>query len=120
MSYYLAGCFRNEIQSNSEAAGDAAFNSLEDMYSYHTSLEQSMLALLLIGIIYRAIWLVILKLHTVFKRRAVVRRVESMRKKARKIIKAGLRWRRRSDSMSEHYDADAAMGELEFGAPSMA
>ena len=120
MAYYLAGCFRNEMQDNSKAIADVAYDSLADMYSYHVSLVGAMVALILIGIIYRVIWLVVLKIYTVLKRRAVMRRVESARRKARKIITAGLRWRRNDDGMSDHYDADIAMGELEFGAPSLA
>lgn len=119
MTYYLAGAFRNEFENNADAVGpDVAFSSLADMYSYHTSLADALLAVALFGLIYKLIWLVVLKLYTVFKRRAVLRRVENVRKKARKIIQAGLRWRR--DDAQEGYDADSAMGELEFGAPSMA
>eukprot|EP01034_Spumella_vulgaris_P022154 gene22154-28261_t len=119
MTYYLAGCFRNEFEDNSDAIGpDIAFSNLADMYDYHTTLTDSFLAVVVFGLIYKLIWLVALKLYTVFKRRAVLRRVESVRKKARKIITAGLRWRR--DDQQDGYDADAAMGELEFGAPSMA
>jgi hypothetical protein len=119
MTYFLAGAFRNEFEDNTDAVGsEVAFSSLADMYSYHTSLADALLAVALFGLIYKLIWLLALKLYTVFKRRAVLRRVESVRKKARKIIQAGLRWRR--DDPQDGYDADAAMGELEFGTPSLA
>ncbi len=117
MSYYLAGCFRNELDGNDAALGQTVtFASLADMYDFHTSLVESVLAVALIGIIYKLIWLVLLKLLTMLKRRAVMRRVHSVRKKARKILTAGLRWRENTGS---GFEDDAAMGDMEFGSPSM-
>ncbi len=116
MSYFLAGCFRNEFEDNASSVGtDVTFSALEDMYDYHTSLVDSLVAVALFGVIYKLLWLALLKVHTVLKKRAVMRRVQSVRKKARKVIKARLRWRREEFGEQGDY-SEEAMGDLDFGA----
>lgn len=91
-----------------------------DYYDYHTSLGNSFLAVLVMGVAYKGIWLVALKLYTVLKRREVVRRVYSARRRARRLVTAGLRWREKYQSPAMLAAERAMMDEeaqkdMEFG-----
>ena len=94
MYFYMSGCFRNEFLHNSYALGvGVTYSSLSNQYDYYLNCPSCVAILFALGFFYKCLWLLSLRMHSLFKRRAVLQRVYGARRKARKIIKAGLRWR---------------------------
>lgn len=113
MTYFLAGALRNECQDNSRCLSDAlTYDDISDHYGYHMDLYRVVAVLLAMGIIYKLSWLVTLRLHYVVKQRAVRRKVIGFRKKARKILKASLRWSENMSSSSRF--TEDPLAELEI------
>ena len=93
MSYFCAGAMRNEFQNYGAALGSTTYGQLEDFYDYHATIPEALVGIIAIGIGYRVLWLVVLKLWEVMKRREVLRKVGAARKKAKWFLTTPLRWR---------------------------
>lgn len=121
MSYYLSGNFFNEFSGNSEATGINSFNEVADFYGFHIEKWDAFVALLSIGLIYRVLWLILLKSVDMARKREVMVRVGEARKRAKLIVAAGLRWTtsRASSSTNNSNIDDDAYAELEFGTTMM-
>ena len=130
MYFYMAGAFRNEFWHNTRALGeDVSYANLRNQYDYHSAQMVCLSVIVLMGLIYKCIWLLSLRMHSLFKGRAVLQKVYGVRRRARKLIKAGLRWRDDYESAAGtggHHiitssnvngvsAEDEALAELEFG-----
>jgi heme exporter protein D len=115
MYFYMAGVFRNEFLDNDSALGDASYSNLRVQYDYYSNQATCLVVLLFIGLVYKCLWLVSMRYHGVRTRRAVLQQVHSARRKARKLIKAGLRW---SESAAQYQRAEHTTGSKDTsGAP---
>lgn len=106
MGYFLAGCFRNEFQNNSNALGNVSFKNLEDMYDYHATVAESVIAMLVIGGAYRIVWLFVLKIWEIMKRREVLMSVGAAKHRANTFLTAGVRWRQLFGGRSSTVEED--------------
>lgn len=112
MSYFCAGTMRNEFQNYGAALGDTTYGELEDFYDYHATIPEAIIGIVTIGIGYRVLWLVVLKMWEVMKRREVLRKVGVARKKAKWFFSIPLRWRNSpSKNRSMEQDILAQMDE---------
>lgn len=104
MFYYLNGVFVNEFDGNSDASGDINYDDLKNFYAFQYSRVQSIWIVVFIGVIYRLIWLLLLAVwDTSNKQDGIYRsRVSQVRRKARKLVHAGLRWRGTGLPYSSH------------------
>lgn len=113
MSYYLAGAMRNEFEHNQDAltteeyntdissgipppvdtVSSVTYDNLADHYEFHTDLVSVVFILIIMGIVYRTIWLIILRLSVLFQQRMVQRKIIGMRRYTKRIVTATLRWR---------------------------
>jgi hypothetical protein len=117
MYFYMAGIFRNEFLNNRDALGDASYSNLRVQYDYYLNQATCLVVLLFIGLVFKCLWLVSVRYHGVRRRRAVLQQVYGARRKARKLIKAGLRWSERAGT--QYQRAEHAGGPKETGrAPS--
>jgi hypothetical protein len=94
MSYFLAGAMRNECSNNSRVLSTTiTYEDVSNQYGYHLSLPAAILAIFVMGLAYKILWLGALRLQDIAKRRTVRRKVLGIRKRARRLLKATLRWR---------------------------
>jgi len=93
MYYYLSGVFRNEFYQNTTALDGVDYTHLSYQYSFYSTRTVCVLALLVVFVVYQSVCLLSLRMHSVFKPKAVSTRVYGVKRKAKKLIKAGLRWR---------------------------
>jgi hypothetical protein len=90
MSYFLAGCLRNEFQGNDDALGSVSFGEVEDQYGLKWSLTQSVVGILVMAVIYRTLWLLALRMHALSQERAIRRKVIGVRKSIRRSLSSVL------------------------------
>ena len=62
-------------------------------YDYYSDQATCLTVLMLLGLSYKCLLLLSLRLSGLWERRAVLQRVNGARRRARRLIKAGLRWR---------------------------
>jgi hypothetical protein len=96
MYFYMAGVFRNEFLNNRDALGDVSYSNLRVQYDYYSHQATCLVVLLFIGLVYKSFWLVSMRYYGVRRCRAVLLQVYGARRRARKLIKAGLRWSERA------------------------
>lgn len=102
MYFYMAGTFRNEFFGNANALGDTTYSTLGNQYDYYSNQGTCVVVLVLIGFVYKTFWMACLrKFCTGNPPDAIVKRVLGVRRNARKLIKAGLRWREGTYSAAE-------------------
>lgn len=120
MSYYMAGLFRNEFQDNGTALGSVSYASLADMFDYHSSLVEAMLGLLVVGLVFRLLWLLLLRAWETMRRREMLRKVGAAKKRVSRLITAGLRWRQRYSRRSTRYMSmeEEILAEIDSGTAS--
>jgi len=124
MSYYLAGTLRNEFEDNNNALmtddyttnnnttsttdsmSYVSYGHLSDHYDFHTDLVTVVIVLVLMGIIYKTIWLVVLRMSILFQQRKVQRKVIGMRRYSKRIITATLRWQEEWQNRHNHHDGN--------------
>ena len=77
MQFFLSGVFTNEFHDNSNAIGneDVTYGDVKEKYGFHGDVTGSLIALLLIGIGYRILWLYSLKYREVYEKRHVMKKV---------------------------------------------
>jgi hypothetical protein len=104
MSYYLNGVFVNEFDGNSDASGDVNYSDLKNLYDFHFSRGQCFWIVVFIGVLYRLFWLILLAIWdtSIQQEGNYQSRVSQVRRKARKLVTAGLRWRGASQPYSSH------------------
>jgi hypothetical protein len=100
MYFFMAGTFRIEFFHNSEALGDASYSNLSTQYDYYSNPVTCMAALLGLGLVYKILWLLCLRWFGLLPKRVVLQKVYGARRKARRLIRAGLRWREGSYNAS--------------------
>lgn len=93
MYFYMAGMFRNEFLHNRSALGDASYSNLSTQFSYYSLEITCLVVLTVIGAVNKGCWYAALRLDGKVRHRSVLKKVQGARRKARKLIKAGLRWR---------------------------
>lgn len=116
MSYFLASALRNECSDNSYALPEGmTYNDVEDQYGYHIDRSAGIGVLFVMALIYQLVWLALLRLHDLSQQRSVRRKVLVMRKRARKVLQASLRWSEslRSTNSTMRFEDDA-LAELEI------
>ena len=79
MQYFMSGTFTNEFHDNEDARGsdDLTYQDIKDKYGFYGSLEGSVIALLVIGVCYRILWLFSLRYREIYEKRHVLTRVMS-------------------------------------------
>ena len=99
MHLYLSGLSYNEFSGNINASGSSdTFEYLQDEYGFHVSRSRAVIRLLLMAIMYRVIWLLLLKLREIANEKRRLRRaMGAAKRRAKKIVSAGLRWRKSRD-----------------------
>ena len=90
----MAGMFRNEFLDNDHALGEASYSNLRNQYDYYSNQFTCIIVLFLSGLVYKSLWIVyILRYGSQTPPHAIIKNAFSARPSARKIIRAGLRWR---------------------------
>lgn len=112
MSYYLSGVFYNEFNLNSIALGKTDYEELSNMYGFTLDAKQAIISLFVQGIIYRLIWLVSLRIIEILKNRKIMKKIDLVRKKAKKIVTSSLRWNSEYKSTTLSIEEEA-LAELE-------
>jgi ABC-type multidrug transport system ATPase subunit len=112
MSYYLSGVLFNEFKLNPTALGNSSYADISNMYGFTLTAKEAIISLFAQGIIYRLIWLVSLRITEILKNRKVMRKIDVVRKKAKKFVTSSLRWNSEYKSTSLSIEEEA-LAELE-------
>lgn len=92
MNYYMAGMFYNEFHDNPSAIGEnVTYDTLAEMYDYEGARFENLFWLAIIGLVYRLLWLAVLRVWQAVKRRLVLSKFGAARKKVMVLVE-GLEW----------------------------
>jgi hypothetical protein len=118
MHLYLSGLSYNEFSGNVDASGSSdTFEYLQDEYGFHISRSRAVIRLLLMAIMYRVIWLLLLKLREIANEKRRLRRaMGAAKRRAKKIVSAGLRWSKSRDGyVSTRNESIGGVGLINVG-----
>ena len=94
MHVFLSGVSYNEFSGNSDT-DIAIFENIKDNYGFHLTRSRAIIRLLLLALLYRIIWLLLLKLREIATEKKRLRRaMGAAKRRAKRLVSAGLRWRK--------------------------
>lgn len=119
MHLYISGVTFNEFSSNGDATDDGTeqsitFDDVNERYGFETRRGQAVLRLVFIAVLYRILWFLVLKLREIASEKRRLRRyMGAARHRARRLVTAGLRWRRmRQKGYTVSAEDGARMGSI--------
>lgn len=117
MHFFLTGVFENEFEGNNGALGDKAYEAIKNEYGFIGNSDTSVIALIVIGVVYRLLWLLSLKHRELIQQRHVLQKaVKAAQRKVKVLVTAGLRFSKRNDGYTDAADLDEDFGENGFPA----
>ena len=93
--------------------GSVSYDDLKSFYDYQGTVIESLLGLIILGVLNRLCWLITLKLWETMKRKEILRKMGETRKRVRILITAGVNWRDRQFKRNQRTMEEEVLAEID-------